>query len=82
MPAGKNILKIKTMNANCKIWFDAVNIYLQDSNGETGYLPLKDYKTLLNASSEARNQYEFSPFGVHWPNLDEDLCFDGFIYKH
>ena len=69
------------MKTNYKIWFDATNIYLQKHNGEIGYLPLKDYKSLLNASSEARNQYEFSPFGVHWKSLDEDLCFDGFIYK-
>ena len=62
-----------------KVWFDAVNIYLQYSNGKLGYLPLKDYKRLLNASNEERNQYQFSPFGIHWVKLDEDLCFDGFI---
>jgi hypothetical protein len=33
----------------------------------------------LNASNEERNRYEFSPFGIHWGTLDEDLCFEGFI---
>jgi len=66
---------------NYKIWFDTANIYLQNNNGKIGYLPLEDYKPLLNASNEERNQYEFSPFGIHWTKLDEDLCFDGFIWK-
>ena len=80
MPDGKNILKIKTMETKYKIWFDAVNIYLQNNHGKVGYLPLKDYQPLLNASNMERNRYEFSPFGVHWACLDEDLCFDGFIW--
>jgi hypothetical protein len=45
------------------------------------YLPLKDYKPLFNASNEERNEYTFSPFGIHWNKLDEDLCFNGFIWK-
>jgi hypothetical protein len=68
------------MEANYKIWFDTTNIYLQNNEGEVGHLPLRDYKRLLNASVEERNQYEFSPFGIHWARLDEDLCFDGFTF--
>ena len=67
------------METTYKIWFDATNIYLKNSQGGVSYLPLRDYKSLLNASNEERNKYEFSPFGVHWQKLDEDLCFDGFI---
>ena len=63
---GKNILKIKTMETNYKIWFDAANIYLKSNQGNLAYLPLYDYKPLLNASNEERNQYEFSPLGIHW----------------
>ena len=69
------------MKMNYKLWFDTTNIYLQNNHGKVGYLPLKDYKTLLNASNEERNQYEFSPFGIHWANIDEDLCFEGFIWE-
>jgi hypothetical protein len=25
------------------------------------------------------NHIEISPFGVHWPDLDEDLSFDGLL---
>ncbi|MBU1069849.1 DUF2442 domain-containing protein [Myxococcota bacterium] len=36
---------------------------------------------LLNASTEARNQYEVSPsgYGIHWPELDENLSVDGLL---
>jgi len=30
-------------------------------------------------NSNQRNT--FSPFGIHWNKLDEDLCFNGFIWK-
>ena len=69
------------METNYKIWFDATKIYLQNNNGKVGYLLLEDYKPLYNASDEDRNQYNFSPFGIHWAHLDEDLCFDGFIWE-
>jgi len=69
------------MKTYYKIWFDTLNIYIQKGKEEVGYLPLKDYKPLLYASQEDRDNYEFSPFGVHWHKLDEDLCFDGFIWK-
>ena len=69
------------METNYKIWFDTTKIYLQNQKGKIGYLLLEDYKTLLNASNEERNHYEFSPFGIHWTKLDEDLCFDGFIWE-
>ena len=69
------------MEANYKIWFDTESIWLQNNDNKVGYLPLKDYKPLLHASNEERMQYKFSPFGIHWERLDEDLCFDGFIWK-
>jgi len=67
------------METKYNIWFDSANIYLKSNQGTMAYLPLKDFKLLLNASNEERHQYEFSPFGIHWGKLDEDLCFDGFI---
>jgi len=67
------------METKYEIWFDAENIYLKDGQGDVAYLSLEDCRPLLNASDEERNQYEFSPFGIHWKKLDEDLCYDGFI---
>jgi len=67
------------MKTGNEIWFDKVNIYLKNDDGKVAFLSLEAYQPLLNASIEERNQFEFSPYGVHWKKLDEDLCFDGFI---
>jgi hypothetical protein len=36
---------------------------------------------LANANEESRRCYSISPsgYGVHWPNIDEDLTIDGLI---
>ena len=62
-----------------KVWFQEDNIYILTSTGEKRYHPLAWFPRLLNASEEERNQFEFSPFGIHWPTLDEDLSFEGFF---
>jgi hypothetical protein len=35
--------------------------------------PLWWYPRLLKATPKQRANYELSPFGVHWPEIDEDL---------
>ena len=35
--------------------------------------PLWWYPRLLTATPQQRANYELSPFGVHWPDIDEDL---------
>jgi len=45
----------------------------------------KHSRRLVEASPEARGKYEISPtgYGIHWPDLDEDLSIDGLIgVKH
>ena len=32
---------------------------------------------LANGTIEQLNNIELSPFGIHWPDLDEDLSFRG-----
>ncbi len=42
-------------------------------------------KALAQATSDQRNKFEVSPtgYGIHWPDLDEDLSIDGLIgIKH
>ena len=35
--------------------------------------PLWWYPRLLSASAKQRSAVEFSPLGIHWPEIDEDL---------
>lgn len=34
---------------------------------------------LRRGSAQQLNQIEISPFGLHWPELDEDLSFRGLL---
>jgi len=45
----------------------------------------KQSERLANATQEQRERFEISPsgYGIHWPDLDEDLSIDGLIgVKH
>ena len=45
----------------------------------------KQSKRLANATQQQRENFEVSPagYGIHWPDVDEDLSIDGLIgVKH
>ena len=66
------------MENKIKVWFDNNRIFIETLTGENRSHPLNWFPKLLNASDEERNEYEISPFGIHWEKLDEDLSFEGF----
>jgi len=39
--------------------------------------PAKGNRRLAAGTSEQLSRMEVSPFGIHWPDLDEDLSFAG-----
>lgn len=61
-----------------RVWLNETHIFIESKNGEQKSHPLEWFPRLLNASPAARNAFELSPFGIHWPELDEDLSFEGF----
>lgn len=62
-----------------RIWFEADRIFLHTDDGRTGSMTLRAFPRLLRASEDQRSRYELSPAGIHWPELDEDLSFEGFF---
>lgn len=62
-----------------KIWFDNKNIFLKTKGGVEKSMPLKWFPRLENATTQQRENFERSPFGIHWKSLDEDLSFEGFF---
>lgn len=56
-----------------KISFDDANMWLSLSDGRILGVPLVWFPRLLNATPEQREAVEISPFGLHWPALDEDI---------
>ena len=41
--------------------------------------PVADNPRLACGTDQQLNRIEISPFGLHWPELDEDLSFRGLI---
>jgi hypothetical protein len=60
------------------IWFQDDRIFIRTASGEEQSMPLEWFPRLFNASQADREQFELSAFGIHWPELDEDLGFEGF----
>jgi len=58
---------------------DTMSVDLLD--GRTIVVPLAWYPRLLDASPEQRQNWKLSGagFGIHWPDIDEDLCTEGLL---
>ena len=65
-----------------KVWFDKDYIFVQTDVGHIFGNPLSWFPRLQNATPTQRANFEISPFGIHWEELDEDLSLNGFFeYK-
>lgn len=62
-----------------KIWLTNTGVWIRTADGREACEPFARYPRLLHASEEDRANYQCSPYGIHWPQLDEDLCFEGFL---
>lgn len=69
------------MNRNdiSKIWLTDNAVWIELKTGERGAEYFSDYSRLLKASPSERERYVVSHFGLHWPDIDEDLSFSGFF---
>ncbi|MEA2999701.1 MAG: hypothetical protein QOK17_1534 [Sphingomonadales bacterium] len=58
---------------------DSLSVDLMD--GRTISVPLRWYPRLLNATPEQRARWERAGagYGIHWPDVDEDLSTDGLL---
>ncbi len=64
-----------------KIWLDDEAIHILTKDGKTASEKFADYRRLREATKKQRNSYQINALGVYWPEIDEDLSFDGF-FKH
>jgi hypothetical protein len=64
---------------NVDITDDALSVALMD--GRTISVPLVWYPRLLNASEKERQNWQVSGggYGIHWPDVDEDLSTEGLL---
>jgi hypothetical protein len=52
-------------------------IVIRMESGAEIRFPVADNPRLAAGASEQLSHIEISPFGLHWPDLDEDLSFHG-----
>jgi hypothetical protein len=51
-------------------------------SGREFRFPVAENPRLANGTPEQLNNIEISPFGLHWPDLDEDLSLRGIAQDH
>ncbi len=54
-------------------------IVIRMENGVEIRFPVAQNPRLAVGTPQQLNHIEISPFGVHWPDLDEDLSFHGLL---
>jgi len=59
--------------------FDEDTMWVALSDGRTIGVPLVWFPRLLRASVAERKKVEISPFGLHWPDVDEDISVAGLL---
>jgi len=61
--------------------FDAASLIVDLMDGRTISAPLAWYPRLARATPEARAVWEKAGggYGIHWPEIDEDLSTDGLL---
>jgi hypothetical protein len=56
---------------------ETISATLED--GRTITVPISWYPRLLNATPAQRLDYELSPSGIHWDEIDEDISIEGML---
>ena len=61
--------------------FDDYSLIVDLVDGRTISVPLAWFPRLLHASPAQRNNWKLAGggFGIHWPDLDEDLSTEGLL---
>ena len=63
-----------------KIWITDDAIWIRTTDGSEASELFADYPRLRNATYHQRHNFVTDDYGIRWPDLDEDLSFEGFFY--
>jgi len=65
------------------IYFDQENLILILNNQKYSFRISDISEKLAKANDKERNNFKVSPsgYGIHWPNIDEDLSINGLLNK-
>lgn len=60
-----------------KVWVDETSVYARTKDGLVAHYLFVQWPTLQRASQKQREDFYLTYSGIHWPQLDEDLSFEG-----
>jgi hypothetical protein len=63
----------------CSVAYADGSIAVTMESGAKICFAVKDNPRLAGGTPEQLSHIEISPFGLHWPDLDEDLSFQGLL---
>jgi len=55
------------------------HIIITMESGSVLRFPVAENPRLAHGTAEQLSRIEISPYGIHWPELDEDLSFQGLL---
>lgn len=64
-----------------KVWLTDEAVWIRTDDGREACERYADYPRLLSASPLQRTNYTIDEYGINWPDLNEDLSFEGFFEK-
>ena len=59
------------------VWIDDARVYARAEDGSIASYAFEKWPRLKNSTKEQLADYKLSYYGIHWPQLDEDLSFTG-----
>lgn len=63
-----------------RIWLTDDAVWIKTKNGEEVCEYYADYPRLRYATPQQRANYKADDYGIHWPDIDEDLSYEGFFF--
>ncbi len=68
-----------TLNQVKNVWLTESGIWIELTDGRKAQELFSDYSRFKNADKSQRENYRLSHFGIHWPEIDEDLSYEDFF---
>ena len=64
-----------------KIWLTDTAVWIRTNDGREACEEFDKLPRLKYASREQVENMRLDYFGIHWPDLDEDLSYEGFFFE-
>lgn len=71
-------MSILTDSARSAVFRDGQIVIAMESGAEIRF-PVAENPRLACGTAQQLSRIEISPYGIHWPDLDEDLSFRGLL---